>query len=551
MGLAGLVGSGRTEVARAIFGADPTTGGTIRLDGEEVRIGSPRKAVQLGVALLPESRKSQGLLMGRSIAENVTLPHLELVSRHGNMLRRVERAYADDLIRRVDVRTPNAAVPVYALSGGNQQKVLFAKWLLHRPRVLIADEPTRGVDVGAKRAIYELLQSLAADGMAVLLISSELEEVLGLAHRVLVMRGGEIVKRLDGDGDHGRCRDQRVVRDGAGARGRKHGMSTPDQTVGGARVDFHRLKSLSVMRDYGIVAVFVALFVVLSLASPVFFSRVNLLNILDQWSATLIIAVAGTLVLIAGGFDLSVGSIYAFSGVIAALTVGHIGAWGAILLGVAAGLGCGVVNGIIATWGRINPFIATLATSIMIGGFALVLTGGNLISVLDNGHFTVLGRSDFETIKYSVWTLLAFTLLCGYLLSRTTYGRRVYASGGNPEAARLSGVRVNLVKASTFALSGTAAGIAGVIVSSRVATGQADSGGLGIALDAVAGIVIGGTSILGGAGAIWRTVLGVLLLAMIGNGFNLLNVNSTYQRIFQGAIIVFAVGVDAWSRRSA
>ena len=328
-------------------------------------------------------------------------------------------------------------------------------------------------------------------------------------------------------------------------------MSIGEQTVGGARVDLRRLKSLSVMRDYGIVVVFVALFTVLSFASPVFFSRVNLLNILDQWSATLIIAVAGTLVLIAGGFDLSVGSIYAFSGVIAALTVGHIGAWGAILLGVAAGLGCGVINGILATWGRINPFIATLATSIMIGGFALVLTGGNLISVLDNGHFIVLGRSDFETIKYSVWTLLAFTLLCGYLLSRTTYGRRVYASGGNPEAARLSGVRVNLVKASTFALSGTAAGIAGVIVASRVATGQADSGGLGIALDAVAGIVIGGTSILGGAGAVWRTVLGVLLLAMIGNGFNLLNVNSTYQRIFQGAIILFAVGVDAWSRRSA
>ena len=328
-------------------------------------------------------------------------------------------------------------------------------------------------------------------------------------------------------------------------------MSVQDQTLSEARLDFRRLKSLSVIRDYGIVIVFVTLFVVLSLASPVFFSRVNLLNILDQWSATLIIAVAGTLVLIAGGFDLSVGSIYAFSGVIAALTVGHIGAWGAILLGVAAGLGCGVINGILATWGRINPFIATLATSIMIGGFALVLTSGNLISVLGNGHFTVLGRSDFETIKYSVWTLLAFTLLCGYLLSRTTYGRRVYASGGNPEAARLSGVRVNLVKASTFALSGTAAGIAGVIVASRVATGQADSGGLGIALDAVAGIVIGGTSILGGAGAIWRTVLGVLLLAMIGNGFNLLNVNSTYQRIFQGAIILFAVGVDAWSRRSA
>jgi simple sugar transport system ATP-binding protein/ribose transport system ATP-binding protein len=199
VGLAGLVGSGRSEVARAIFGADPTSAGTIRIGGEEVHVRSPRTAVRHGLALLPESRKAQGLLMGRSIVENVTLPHLELVSRHGTILRRTERVRAEELIRRVDVRTPRSTLPVNALSGGNQQKVLFAKWLLHRPRVLIADEPTRGVDVGAKRAIYELIHSLAAEGMAVLLISSELEEVLGLSHRVLVMRGGEIVRRLDGD----------------------------------------------------------------------------------------------------------------------------------------------------------------------------------------------------------------------------------------------------------------------------------------------------------------------------------------------------------------
>jgi ribose transport system permease protein len=328
-------------------------------------------------------------------------------------------------------------------------------------------------------------------------------------------------------------------------------VTTHDETAVAPVFDFRKLRHLAGLRDYGIVFAFVALFIVLSIASPVFFTRINLLNILDQWSSTLIIAVAGTLVFIAGGFDLSVGSIFALSGVIAALTVGHIGAWGSILLGIGAGLGCGVVNGILATLGRINPFITTLATSIMIAGLAQSLTNGNLISVLTNTHFTVLGRGDFGTIKYSVWTLLAFTLLCGYLLSRTTYGRRVYASGANPEAARLSGVRVSLVKASTFALSGTAAGIAGVIVASRVATGQANSGGLTVALDAVAGIVIGGTSILGGAGAIWRTVLGVLLLAMIGNGFNLLNVNSTYQQIFEGAIILFAVGLDAWSRRTS
>ena len=317
------------------------------------------------------------------------------------------------------------------------------------------------------------------------------------------------------------------------------------------RLDVRRLSGLSAARDYGIVFSFIALFITLSFASNVFFSRINLLNILDQWSATLIIAVAGTLVFIAGGFDLSVGSIFAVSGVVAALTASHIGAWGAILLGVGMGIGCGVVNGILTTVGRINAFIATLATSIMIGGIALVLTGGSLISVLSPASFTTLGRANFITVKYSIWTFLAFALACGYLLARTTFGRAVYASGGNPEAARLSGVRVGLVRGVTFALSGMGAGIAGVIVASRVATGQADSGGLSIALDAVAGIVIGGTSILGGAGAVWRTVLGVLLLAMIGNGFNLLNVNSTYQRIFQGAIILVAVGVDAWSRRSS
>jgi ribose transport system permease protein len=327
--------------------------------------------------------------------------------------------------------------------------------------------------------------------------------------------------------------------------------TTQDAIEAGGRFRVGRLSALAGLRDYGIVFSFVALFVTLSLASDVFFTQENLLNILDQWSATAIIAVGGTLVFIGGGFDLSVGSIYAVSGVVASLTAPQIGAWGAILLGVGMGLGCGVVNGILTTVGRINAFIATLATSIIIAGIALVLTSGNLITVLSPVSFTILGRGDFASVKYSVWTLLAFTLVCGFFLSRTTFGRMIYASGGNAEAARLSGIRVGVVRACTFAVSGMAAGIAGVIVTSRVATGQADSGGLNIALDAVAGIVIGGTSIMGGAGAVWRTILGVLLLAMIGNGFNLLNVNSTYQRIFQGAIILFAVGVDAWSRRSS
>jgi len=197
VGLAGLIGSGRSEVARAIFGADRRDSGEIEVEGEPVKVKGPRDAVRAGIAMLPEDRKAQGLLMLRSIVDNVTLPHLGAVSRAGVVGRKRERRGVLGLLDRVDVRAKGPTARLDTLSGGNQQKVLFAKWLYCMPRVFIADEPTRGVDVGAKRAISELIHSLAAEGKAVLLISSEHEEVLGLAHRVLVMRGGRIVAELD------------------------------------------------------------------------------------------------------------------------------------------------------------------------------------------------------------------------------------------------------------------------------------------------------------------------------------------------------------------
>ena len=197
LGLAGLIGSGRSEVARSIFGADRRDSGEIEVDGKPLKIRTPRDAVRAGVVMLPEDRKTQGLLMLRSIVDNVTLPHLGAVSRQGVVARRRERRAAVELMERVDVRAKGPSAKLSTLSGGNQQKVLFAKWLFRPPRVFIADEPTRGVDVGAKRAICDLIHALAAEGKAVLLISSEHEEVLGLAHRVLVMRGGRIVAQLD------------------------------------------------------------------------------------------------------------------------------------------------------------------------------------------------------------------------------------------------------------------------------------------------------------------------------------------------------------------
>lgn len=214
VGLAGLIGSGRTEVARAIFGADPPAQGQIELEGRPVTIRSPRRAVRLGVSMLPESRR-QGLVPGRSIAENVSLPHLESLSVAGFVRRGAERRDVREVIGRIGTPAASDRALVGSLSGGNQQKVLFSKWLVNRPRVLIADEPTRGVDVGAKSAIYELLASLAASGLAILLISSELEEILGLAHRVLVMRNGLLVGELHGE----EATNERVLRLAFGTAG--------------------------------------------------------------------------------------------------------------------------------------------------------------------------------------------------------------------------------------------------------------------------------------------------------------------------------------------
>ncbi len=200
VGLAGLVGSGRSELARAIAGADPIDGGAIRVDGAERRIRSPGDAIAAGIAFVPESRKKDGLFMELSLAANTTFAHMSAVSsRLGFVRPMLERTKSRALLQSLSVEPPQPSARAGSLSGGNQQKVLFARWLFKRPRVLVLDEPTRGVDVGARAAIHRLINDLAAQGTAILMISSELEEVLGLAHRVLVIRRGRITREFPAD----------------------------------------------------------------------------------------------------------------------------------------------------------------------------------------------------------------------------------------------------------------------------------------------------------------------------------------------------------------
>ncbi len=304
-------------------------------------------------------------------------------------------------------------------------------------------------------------------------------------------------------------------------------------------------------RRYGILIPFVGLFLILSFASPTFLRVENLQNILDQQSATIIVAAAGTLVLIAGGIDLSVGATYA----LAAVTTGTIAAqggpvWLAVLGGVAVGLVVGIANGILVTRFRINSLIATLAMSFVVGGVASLVTQGNLVIAFGRTDLQAIATTRYLGVTSAAWIMIGFTIIVGIVLAATTFGRYVYATGGNAEAARLGGVAVDRIRVATFALSGLAAGLAGMLDTARVLSAQANSGTF-LAFTVLAGIVVGGTSIQGGEGAVWRTVVGCLLIALIGNGFNLLGLDPFYRQITLGGILLIAVGFDAWSRRGS
>lgn len=315
------------------------------------------------------------------------------------------------------------------------------------------------------------------------------------------------------------------------------------------RSTLHRRIAGIDLRDYGIVVAFATLFVVLSVWSGNFLTTRNLSNILDQWAAIGLLAVGETICIVAGVFDLSVGAMVSVVGVVACKVAVSTSPTLGLLAGVATGLALGIVNGVVIHYTRINSFIGTLATSIVFAGAAILITGGNIVTV-NASSFGYLGQNSAWGIKYTGWTLIAFTILAAIVLARSTFGRYVYAVGGNAEAARLSGVRVDAVRGACFAFSGLAAGLAGTLLASRTGSAQADLGS-GMELTAISAAVVGGTSILGGDGAVWRGFLGVMLLAIIGNGFNLLNVSTTYQQIVQGGLILIAVAADQLLRRRA
>jgi ribose transport system permease protein len=314
----------------------------------------------------------------------------------------------------------------------------------------------------------------------------------------------------------------------------------PDRHLGQVS---QRHRWLEFIRKYAVLILFAALFLTLSVGTESFLTVTNLMNIVNQNAPLAIMAIAMTFVIIGGGFDLSAGAMFAVANVIAAWVALHVDPVLGLATAPFVGLVLGAVNGVLITLLRIHSFLATLASSLVYRGLAVLITGGFLIAVPDPS-FSRLGQGRVGGIYYAVFVLLAFTLLGMFMLNRMVFGRYVFAVGGNQEAAELSGVRVNLVKVGTFAVSGLAAGVAAAIAVSRISSGQ-PLAGQGLELQAIAAVILGGTSIYGGVGAIWRSLAGVYLLALINNGFNIVNANPFYKDLATGVIILSAVALSA------
>lgn len=300
---------------------------------------------------------------------------------------------------------------------------------------------------------------------------------------------------------------------------------------------------------YGLVLGLVLLVAGLALAHPTFLTVPNLVLVVRQISINGILAVGVTYVLLAGGVDLSLGSVVALSGVVAA----SFAAGAAdrvllpVLLGVLSGLACGAVNGVVVTRGGVAPFIVTLGMMTAARGLALVASGGRPVSNLGRA-FCGLGSGSFLGVPIPILLLAGVAAGSVVVLRHTRPGRHLYAVGGNALAARAAGIDVALIKTSAYTICGGLAGLAGVLQAARSTAGQPNAG-VGYELDAIAAVVIGGTSLAGGVGGVGGTLLGALLMGVLNNGLDLLNVSSYYQQILKGVIIVGAVWLDRAGRR--
>jgi ABC-type sugar transport system ATPase subunit/ribose/xylose/arabinose/galactoside ABC-type transport system permease subunit len=522
----GLVGSGRSTLARAIAGVVPAESGSVTVAGKRIRGSSPAAALAEGLVYLTEDRKGQGLMLDRSLRENVAVASLGSRSAGGFLRVKEETRALGRLVGALRLRAASLEATVRNLSGGNQQKAMLARALLTEPRVLIVDEPTRGIDVGSKAEIHQLLRDIADQGRGVVMVSSELPEVLGVADRIAVMREGTLVAEFEA----AKASEDALL--AAATPGRRREAVATRREVG----------QTWVQQGGAAFVVLAALWLVAAVLSANFLSITNQSNLLGQAAVLALLALAQAFVILAGGIDLSVGATLTAASIAAAVVMN--GDDGRILPGILAALAVGgavgLANGLLVQGLRLEPFIVTLGTAAAVQGLVLSWT---------TGPTGAAAPRFIELTAIQVWRLPALGLaslglvaVAGIWLRYHVRGRHIYAVGGDAGASRLSGLRVDRIRVATYTLAGLLAAVAGLFTLARF--GAADPRtGIGLEFASITAVVAGGISFAGGRGTVWGALAGVGILTLVANMLNQLRIQFYWQQVVTGLIILAAVAV--------
>lgn len=543
IGLGGIQGSGQDDIARALFGLLPTEG-LVRCDDESLVLGSPGRMIEQGVVYVPADRRGEGLFLPHSVRENIGFPHLGDWSRSGVVSRREERTRVAAAIERLNIRTPTMEQQVANLSGGNQQKVVFGRWMIRKARVYIFDEPTQGVDVATKLELYRLIRGLADGGAAVIVISSDVLELIGLCERVLVVADGTVVEELSGD----EATEERIVGSAVTAPGGRGEQASAGSAMGRSG---NTSRSAPWLRRYGSSLLLLILIALLggytASRSPYFLTPFNLGNLAVQIAPLALVALGQMTVMLLGGIDLSVGPMIGLTTGIASYLLTGDGT-GSMALGLlaclAAGLAVGLVNGAMIRYLKIPDLITTLSTYSIVLGLALIVRpapGGSV-----GMRFADMAIARLGQLPIIFVLVLILYAVAEALQLRGRLGAKLYATGANPEAAFVVGIPTGAIRFAAYLFSAVLAAVAGLIVAARIGSGDPQAG-TQFTLTSITATVVGGTSIFGGRGTAVGTFLGAVLVILIQNALNQLQVSAYYQYVWAGLLTLLAVA--AYSMR--
>lgn len=532
IGVAGVVGNGQSELLRALAGLSSHTG-SVRIDGRE---RSTRQLLHSS-AYMPADRHREGLMMSMSVRENAALTGLERISRGKFVSRKREVELVGAELGGLEVKAATLEAPVTSLSGGNQQKIVMARSLLSKPEILLADEPTQGVDVGARAEIYRILREVSDSGVPVIVASSDAMELEGLCDRVIVLSRGHVVASLEGD----EVTEERMVR--AAVEATTHTRSEGEKKRKRILPPVWRRR---LEGDYAPVAILAIVMIALGIyiygENDRYLLPFNIISVLLLVSALGFIALGQTVALMTAGIDLSVGPLAGFLVVVGSfyLTEDNSGVAmiGGLLLMAGLAVVAGFVNGSLIRFGKFTPVAATLASYIALIGFSFLLrnTPGGLIdrSVTDIITYTV-----FDTIPVAFILLVAVTLVMEWALRTRRWGLQVRAVGSDEESARRLGVRTNRTVIFGYITVALFTFLGAVVLTAQLGIGD-PAQGTGYTLTSITAVVLGGTSLLGGRGTFIGTLLGAGLIVQLLNATTFLGLTQTWQYLFQGGLIVIA-----------